>query len=341
MASGSTITASGMQTMTQVVAGTDLILPADYNNARTNVDRLLGTAQDVSLGTFTAGNTYGYGQGGATTDAQSTGDLVYANDASNGFKQLQDDVQSLAAFLGVTLSSGVGTDVTSSNTITAALWNNLMTDIQTIWNTRFVPDAASITTTTEDTVTYTSAWSTSLSQETTFTFANEAACRAFFNAGGKLGVSSTRSGGSSTTQNTNWSNLLTATGDVFMSYNDTTASSGTSTNVGFYELSTSYAELLTKFGSGSYATNYFRLEGKVNSVTNPTVVTLRTSWNDIHAEGSGDGPDGIPGTGDDGYGNDTVNGTLSLNIRVQQPTGGSSGISVSKPTDNAGTISGS
>lgn len=341
MASGSTITATGMQTMTQVVAGTDLILPADYNNARTNVDRLLSTAQDVTLGTFSLGSTFGYGQGGATTSARSTGNLVQANNATGGFKQLQDDVQSLASFLGITLRSGVGTDVTSSDTITAATWNNLMLDIRDIWNGRFSPAAGSLTTTTEVSRTYTSAWSNSLTQETTFTFANEAACRAFFNAGGKLGVSSSRTGGSSTTQNTNWSSLLSAMGDVFMGHDNTTASSGTSTGRGFYELGTGYQQLLNKFGSGSYATNYFRLEGRVNSTTNPTIVYLRSTWADIHAEGSGTGPDGIPGTGDDGYGNDTVDGTLTLNVRVQEPTGGSSGISVAKPTESAGSISGS
>lgn len=55
-----------MQTMTQVVAVTDDVEATDFNNARTNVDRLLGTAQDVSLGTFTIGSTY---------DDGGTGDL--------------------------------------------------------------------------------------------------------------------------------------------------------------------------------------------------------------------------------------------------------------------------
>lgn len=327
--------------MTQVVAGTDTVDPADYNNARTNVDRLLGAAQDVTLGTFTLGSTYGYGQGGATTGARSSGNLVYADDATGGFKQLQDDVQSLASFLGITLRSGVGTDVTSSDTITAVTWNNLMLDVKDLWDNRFSPDASSLTTTTETSVTYTSAWSSQVQQETTFTFSNENECRAFFNAGGKLGVSSSRAGGSSTTQNTNWTNLLNAIGDVFLTHNDITANSGASEFKGFYELTASYQELYNKFGSGAYATNYFRLEGRVDSTTNPTIVYLRATWADEHTEGTGTGPDGIPGTGDDGYGNDTVDGTLTLNVRVQEPTGGSSGISVAKPTETAGSISGS
>ena len=58
MASGSTYTVSGGTTMTGVVAG-DVIDDADFNNARANVDKLLGTPADVTLGTYTAANTYG------------------------------------------------------------------------------------------------------------------------------------------------------------------------------------------------------------------------------------------------------------------------------------------
>ena len=56
MASGSTVSLSGGTTMTQVVAG-DIILDDDFNNARTNVNTLMGTAADVTLGTYTASST--------------------------------------------------------------------------------------------------------------------------------------------------------------------------------------------------------------------------------------------------------------------------------------------
>ena len=62
MASGSTVSLSGGTTMTQVVSG-DTILDDDFNNARTNVNTLLGTAADVTLGTYTASSTKGWGQG--------------------------------------------------------------------------------------------------------------------------------------------------------------------------------------------------------------------------------------------------------------------------------------
>lgn len=346
MASGSTITSGGMTTMTQVVAGTDTVAPADFNNARTNVNALLGSAADVTLGTYTANSTYGYTQGGAGVSAASSGGLVYADNATGGFKRLQDDVQSLCAFLGQTVRTGVGSDVTTSTSITATTWNNLMLNIKDCWDNRFSP--ASTSNVTANSATRSTAWASTLTEETTWTFGSEAACRAFFNAGGALGVSSSRSGGSASTQNTDWTNLLSAMGTVLMNYNDTSGSSGTSAGIGFYELSTSYQQLFIKYGSGAYASNYFKLEGKVNSTTDPTVVTIKATWFDPYtaaAAAAADGaigPDGVPSTGDDASGySDSIDGTLTLNAIRKQPNANGSSISITAPTDSVGAISGS
>jgi hypothetical protein len=346
MASGATITVTGGTTMRQVVAGTDLVESADFNNPRTNVNSLLGTAADVTLGTFTASNTFGYTQGGAGVNAASAGGLIFADNANGGFKRLQDDVQSLCAFLGQTVRTNVGTDVTTATSISATTWNNLMLNIKDCWDNRF--NAASKTLSTVASVTRTTAWSSSLTQETTWTFASEGACRAFFNAGGRLGVSSTRTGGSARTQNTDWTNLLSAVGDVMMNYDDTTASSGTSSGRGFYELSTSYQQLLIKYGSGAYASNYFQVEGRVNSTTDPTIVYIRCTWVDPYtaaAAAAADGaigPDGIPNSGDEASGyTDTIDGTLTLNARRDQPNANGSSITIATPTNSTGAISGS
>jgi hypothetical protein len=339
MASGSTYTVSGGTTMTGVVAG-DTIDDADFNNARTNVNTLLGTAADVTLGTYTAASTKGWGQGGAGVSAASQGGLVYADNATGGFKRLQDDVQAMCAFLGVSVRTGVGSDVTSGSTITASTWTNLMLNIQDCWNARFSPAAYSTSTSTSKT--YTSSWNTSLTQETTYTWGSEALLRAYFNGGGGIGFSSSRSGGSSTTQNTNWTDTLSAMGDLFMIYNTATGSSGTNAGVGLYELGTGYTTIWTKFGSGSYASNFFKMEAKVNSTTNPTVVTLKATWSDPHAEGAGAlGPDGVASTGDEAYGNDFIDGTMTLNSRIKAPAASGSGFTFTSPTVSMGNITGS
>lgn len=340
MASGSTVTGDGLTTMTQVVAGTDSIDDADFNNARTNVDKLLDTAYDRTLGTYDATFSYGWGQGGVGVSAASAGGLVYADNATGGFKRLQDDVQAMCAFLGVSVRTGVGTDVASGNSITAATWNNLMLNIQDCWNARFSP--ASRTSASADNSTYTSQWSSSLSATATYTWANEGLCRAYFNGGGRIGFSASRSGGSSTTQNTNWTDTLSAMGDAQLLHNTGAGSSGTNAGIGFYELTTGYQTIWTKFGSGSYASNFFKMEALVNSTTNPTVVTLRATFSDPHAEGAGAlGPDGVASTGDEGYGNDYVDGTITLNGRTHTPNASGSGFSFTAPTVSVGSISGS
>lgn len=324
MASGATITASGMVTMTQVVANTDTILPADFNNARTNVDRMFNVSQDVTLGTFTAADTYGYDQGGVGVGTAATGNSVLATGASGAFKDLQDDVQALCAFLGVTVRAGVGTDVTSSTTITAATWNNLMLNIRDCWNTRFVP--ASRTATNDGSVNTTITWTNTLTQTTTWDFANEIACRAFFNGGGYLGMSGSRTGGTASTQNTTWTDKFTNLGTVWLAHNDTVASVGTNAGLGFYELTTSYQELLQYFGaSAPYSNDYIRVSARVNSTTNPTQVFIRTELVDA----------------DDGVVDASVDGTLTINARRAQPDANGSGFSFAVPTDSMSTITGS
>ena len=125
MPSGSSYSVSGGTTMTGVNTG-DTIEDGDFNNMRTNVNTLLGTAADVTTGTFTASNTFGWGQGGAGVNAASAGGLIYADNATGGFKRLQDDIQAMCAFLGVSVRSGVGTDVADGGSISATTWTNTM-----------------------------------------------------------------------------------------------------------------------------------------------------------------------------------------------------------------------
>ena len=348
MASGSSVTIDGGTNMTQVVAG-DIIDDADFNNSRTNVNTLLTTAADITLGagSMPATNTiFGYGQGGAGVNAASAGGLVYADNATGGFKKLQDDVQALCAFLGQTVRTDVGSDVTSSTVIDDVVWSNTMLNIKDCWDNRFSP--ASRTSATGDSAQRTTAWTTSLEVEKTYTWANEGLCRAYFNGGGRIGMSASRSGGTSSTQNTDWTNLFSAMGDVFIDYQTAGGSSGTNANLGFYELSTSYQLLWTKLGSGAYASNYFKLFGKVNSTTNPTVVTLKAELSDPYtaaaaaANDGAIGPDGVPSTADDADGyTDSIDGTLTINGRTHTPDASGSGFSFTAPTVASGTISGS
>ena len=197
MASGSTYTISGGTNMVGVVAG-DVIDDADFNNARANVDKLLGTPSDHPLGTYTASSIYGINEGGVGVNAASAGGLVYADNATGGFKRLQDDVQLLCAFYGITVRTNVGSDVTSSTVVNATTWTNLMLNIQDVWNARFsAPSGTGIVGTTQSS---NSSWTTEIEQTMTATWASESACRAWFNMGNGVGVNSVVTGSGYNTQ---------------------------------------------------------------------------------------------------------------------------------------------
>jgi hypothetical protein len=322
MASGSTVTLSGGTTMTQVVTG-DTIDDADFNNARANVDRLLGNSQDVTLGTFTASSTYGWGQGGAGVNTVSAGTPVYASSASVGFKDLQDDVQAMCAFLGVSLRTGVGSDVSTSTTITASTWSNLMLNIKDCWDSRF--SAASTPMATDASKTYTSAWTNSLSQETAWTFANENDCRRFFNGGGRLGFSASYSG-SSGAQYNSWVSALSNMGNFWLMHNTSGSGAGAITGIGFYELSTGYQNLMTgSVGTTPYSGDTIVVQGRVNSTTNPTVVYLKIILTDAS----------------DNVIDQSSTGTLSINANRSTPAANGSGFSFASPSDSMGNITGS
>ena len=100
-------------------------------------------------------------------------------------------------------------------------------------------------------------------------------------------------------------------------------STGTSAGKGFYELTTSYQQLYIKYGSGSYASNYYQIQAAVNSTTNPTVVTFKVIMRDDHALGDGLGADGIDGNADDSVGFvDSVDGTVTSTIQTKRANNG-------------------
>lgn len=325
MASGATITISGGTNMQQVVASTDVVEAADYNNPRTNVDSLLGTPADVTLGTFTLANTFGLNQGGSAENAQTIGDVITApGSATNqdGFKDLQDEVQELQVFLSQTAESVV--DVSTGDTISATDYNTLMLAVEDCWNGRFghTPSAA----VTDGSATYTTAWTNTISNVTTYTFASEADCRAFFNGGGRLGVSASRTGGTASDQNSRWTETLTAVGDIFITHNDVEADDGTTSSVGFYDLTATYQQILTKnTTTAPYTGDNIEVEAAINSVTNPTVVSFRITLTDAGDNAIDASPDG----------------TFTFNARRRQPNTAGTSYTFGTPTDSVGAITGS
>ena len=344
MASGSTLTVSGGHTMTQVVAG-DVIGNADYDGMKNNVYRQLSTPADHTLGTYTASSIYGYDQSIGSLDAAG-GELIRASSTDNGYKNLQDEIQAVGTFLGLTLNSSSTSDSAAGDGISSTDWSNLMADAKSCFDSRFSVPSGSLTSESLATSSRTSGWGSSSTPEVTHefsvSFASEAQCRAFFNAGGETNFSSSRSGGTSGSaagtigsQNSNWTALLSAMGTLTFNLNNLTSSgsTGTSAGKGFYELTTSYVQMYIKYGSSSYASNYYQLVAKVNSTTNPTAITFKATLRDDHALGDGIGADGVDGNSDDSVGYvDSVDGTVSSTCTTKRAN---NGITLAQPGTSA------
>lgn len=334
MASGATLTVTGGTNMVKVVTG-DVVGTADYDNMVANLSRQLATPADITLGTYTASSTYGYNQTALSLDA-ATGETISASNTSQGYKNLQDEAQALATFLGQSLYSSSSTDKSAGDSITASDWSNLMEDTKTLFDARLSVPGGSLTTDASGTTSRTSAWGSSgtpeVTHEFTHSFSSEAHARGFFNAGGEVLFTASRSGGTSGSsagtigsQNANWTSLLSAMGTLTFNLNNLTSSgsTGTSAGKGFYELTTSYVQMYSKYGSGSYASNYYKIDAKVNSTTNPTVVSFKVTMRDDHALGDGVGADGIDGNADDSVGYvDSVDGTVTSTVQTKRANNG-------------------
>lgn len=247
------------------------------------------------------------------------------------YNTLQDKVQLLLGTgtgsrgYGQTVQSA---DVFAGNTITAAQWNKLRNDILSVRvhqdgnpppglssvnqgspiNFSVVPNFDNIlsvadsnrfniasgqsTVSSKATQNVTATWTTQADSTLTVTFANSNDARYFFNSGGKIRISGTRSGGSSTSQNNAWTNFLANIGIISFGAVNTTS-------INYYNLTNSYQIYYQNSLSTPYSANYFRLEARSNVADNSggtaTQVEIRITLRDDHTP-LGAGPDSTDGT---------------------------------------------
>lgn len=167
------------------------------------------------------------------------------------------------------------TNPVAGDTISA--YAALSTNITTIYNNRLNCAAAGTNITSGGSVDRTTSWGTSVTFTHTITFSSGDAARYFFNSGGRVNLTYSRTGGSVSDQNTAITNLLSACGTVVItggtatqtivggSYTGTTkvGGSGSATvasTTGYYDLTTANVQVFTQSAS-----SYYGYEG--NSLT--------------------------------------------------------------------------
>lgn len=114
----------------------------------------------------------------------------------------------------------------------------------------------------------------------TLTFADSNRARYFFNSGSRVRINSSRVGGSSTNQNTSWTNMLSSAG---------TKDFGATNTVNFYTLTNSFQTYYQNSGTTPYSTNVYQLQARTpavadNSAGTASVVELRVYFNDLYVD---------------------------------------------------------
>lgn len=163
-----------------------------------------------------------------------------------------------------------------------------------------------------NTTSYATAWGTTGSRSLVFTqsitFASGDAARYFFNAGGRIKLSCSRSGGSATVRNTDFTALATSIGSIQLGYNNTTkvGGSGTTTtllnanNGGYWAGTGAYVTHFKQFdASAGYTTDFIQVEyywsGTATNGGYP-VLNIKTTWSNSHVQAYQDSVDGTCST---------------------------------------------
>ena len=290
--------------MTYAVGG--LIQAADYNGfvstATPNLNQIWSTGSGDS----------GYGQ--TALSNVNVGDTI----DDSGWASLINNINSAAAHQGTSITA---ISPPSAGDI-IQFYSALSTNLNSVNSGRL--NAANVGTDITGTGTRTADWGGAIGISTvtstvTLTFASENQARYFFNAGGTIRLSCSRTGAATTPQDTIWTTLCTDVGTLVLPAVNTTQIINGSTFTGFtkvgggglspdiydrqgyYQLTGSAQTLFRQLsGSGVYTNDNIT----VTATRTTTTVVLNVVFNDLT----------------DGGSPDTVTGTLSVTAAARQPS---------------------
>ena len=316
------------------------IVQTDYNSIRNKVIAVLGNGSGTS----------GYGQQARiVSTAVAEGTKVSINEWAN----LRFDI--INAYKHINGSNPVTAVVAEGNTIrytssftpdTGAAdvpqkqyddWANDIT------NTRFTVAAGESATTAVTTSSRTTAWVSQCECVIQLYWSNANDARYWFNSGGKIRISASRSGGVGTAQNTSWTSLLSAAGT--QSFGGAVPSTGTTPNDGtnWYKTTSTFQTFYTATASSPYGSNNYRLQARCVDVASNSGGTaasgeIRVLFTDGYTDsGAGFVPNPAPG--------DDIDGTLTVSVSTLFATGimvpSSAAFTVVQPTIAIGAVTGS
>jgi hypothetical protein len=246
------------------------------------------------MGTGSASRGYGQTTFGSPV---TTSTIINANDFNNIRYDLLNasaHQNGSAAALSIVASSGatiVTTDATAFNSYQL-----------TVDTDRFNCHSSRKTTASAGSNSRTSSWASSVTATYTLNFASGDIARYFWNGGGRIRFTSSRTGGAASAQNTSWSSLLSSAG---------TQEFGGSAVYGWGTGSTS---LYSVSSSAPYASNTYSIAVSLNAaIGTATAFNFALRWVDPYVD---------PMPGAPPLPEDIVDGTLSYSVEIVYPTGG-------------------
>ena len=190
-------------------------------------------------------------------------------------------------------------------------------------------------------------WDTSLFSTVTVSFSNSEQARWFFNAGGSFQFTSSRTGGSSTNQNTSWTTLLSTAGTRIWGGQTPGTDVNPNDGTNWWRCTDSFQDWSVSVASSPYSLNEFRIGARTPGVSDNSSGTAKdiefyVLWLDNHVGLGGPSDSGTP-VQPGGFGPDSIDGTISLTVQTVEPTGvleptGSGNFTVQSPTVTVGAI---
>src|SRR6056300_512549 len=303
----------------------DDILAAQYNGLQSRLNTILGSGS----------GTDGYGQTLSSSQVLVNADVL-ASDMDNLLtdinKASNHQIGSNASIGNIAIGDVVGanasgTDPDNLDEPTKG-FDDYDSAVATVETNKFLLDAGNSSVEAALSSTRTTAWNGTITHVFTVTFADANQRRYFFNSGGEIRFSANLSGGNDP-KGTDWATLLSNMGTIKFNYTQTSATgTGTGSNIGNNDLTTSYQTIFTKTGSGVYAENDYNIAAKRDS---NSVLRFRVQFRDDDAGdqqsfGAGSGPI-----------DEDVEGRITSSIQQLRATG--SNVSVATPSySNVSTL---
>lgn len=318
------------------------IVQADYNSIRDKLVSVLGTG---------SGNT-GWGQASKiVSSAVSTSSRVTINEWANLRLDIINAYKHINGSNPITAQVSEGQTIRYTSTFTPDtgtldvpqnqydVWaNNITTN-------RFIVAAGESALSSVQSSSRTGSWITQSACTITFSFPTSNEARWFFNSGGQIRISSSRSGGVTSSQNTAWTSLLSTAGTQNFGGNNPGTGTSPSNGLNWYRTTDAFQTYYTATSSSPYGSNNWQLQARcTGGVTNNSTGTalsgeIRVLWNDGYVD-----PATAPHTPSTILPVDFVDGTLTVNVSYLYATGimvpTSALFVVTQPTVSIGAVTG-